>query len=559
MYLRKGVTLLITVHFSDGSQGIYTDGITLGEIACERQKFYNSPIVAANVDNRLRELSYKIFKDCLIEFLDLTSDDGVKIYTRTLTFVFIRAAKEVFPDSKVSIEHSLGKGIYCEIHKTPVLSEPDVEKIKQRMKRIIGQDEQIQKHTVSVDEAVEIFKKQGLEDKVKLMKYRSSNEIKIYSCDWLKNYFYGYMLPSTGKLKIFDLQFYKPGVVLRFPTKDSSYKLPDFTPQPKLFSIFRESEKWGEILNVENVASLNRFIETGKAGELIRISEALHEKKIIRIADTIYENRNKFRVILIAGPSSSGKTTFAQRLAIQLKVDGLRPVSISLDDYFVDREHTPKDEHGNYDFEALEAIDLNLFNDHLKKLISGQKVEIPVFNFKTGQRIWGQKALQISPDQPIIIEGIHGLNDTLTLGIPRENKFKIYISALTQLNVDSHNRIPTTDTRIIRRMVRDSQFRSNDASKTISWWPFVRRGEEKNIFPFQEDADVMFNSALVYELSVLKKYAEPLLRKIDPNSPEYNTASLLLSFLSYFVPIENENDIPNNSIIREFIGGSCFE
>ena len=457
----------------------------------------------------------------------------------------------------ITIEHSISKGLYCELHGIDPLTEKDVQAIERRMKEMVEEDIEFHMDIVPLPEALKLFEKEGQLDKVKLLKYRNLPTIKIYSCGWLRDYFYGIMVPSTGYLKHFELKFYMPGFILRYPDKSDPTTIPEYKEQPKLFSVFREAEKWAKILEIEDVGSLNDHIAAGYGDELIRISEALHEKKIAQLADMITNERNQIRLILIAGPSSSGKTTFAQRLSVQLRVNNVKPISISLDDYFVSRDKTPLDENGEPDFEALEAIDLDLFNEQLTKLIQGVEVELPVFNFLTGQREYRGKKVKIKRDQPIIIEGIHGLNDVLTSAIPRGSKFKIYISALTQLNIDNHNRIPTTDARIIRRIVRDNQFRSHDALKTIKLWPKVRRGEEKNIFPFQEDADVMFNSHLPYELAVLKRYAEPLLAEIAPSEPEFSEAKRLLKFLSYFLPLD-DSAIPNNSIIREFIGSSCF-
>lgn len=532
-------------------------GTTLKQIVGRMQDQYPSPIVAGKVNNELKDLDYVFTEDAQVELLDLTTEEGMMIYRRSLTFVLIRAAKEVFPGSDVSIEHSLGKGLYCEFHNLPhPLTAEDVQAVEERMSLIISRNEPIVKREMPRDEAIALFANTGQKEKVKLLQYRNSPVLHVYQCGWLCDYFYSYMVPSTGYLTQFSLLYYPPGVVLRFPEKENPTTIPPYVERPKLFQIFRESEHWARILQVEDVASLNGIIESGRGPELVRVAEGLHEKKIAQIADMI-SSQPKVRVILIAGPSSSGKTTFAQRLSIQLRVNGLRPISISLDDYFVDREKTPKDEHGEYDFEALEALDVKLFNEHLLRLIAGEEVEIPVFNFYTGRREEKGIKLQIAADQPIIIEGIHGLNEKLTEAIPRENKFKIYVSALTQLSIDRHNRIPTTDTRIIRRIVRDSQFRGFDALTTLRKWPSVRRGEERNIFPFQEEADVMFNSALVYELAVLRPYAEPLLASIDRSVPEYAEAKRLAKFLSYFVPLGSE-DIPQNSIVREFIGDSCF-
>ncbi|MCG8541381.1 MAG: nucleoside kinase [Clostridia bacterium] len=531
-------------------------GITLKEIKDMVETEYDTQIVAARVNNVLKELKFALNEDSEVEFLDLTTSIGLRIYQRGLSFVFIRAAMELLPGCRVSVEHSLSKGLYCEIKYQNPINEDYVEAIEERMREIIYEDVDLEKKSISKEEAREIFQEFNMDAKEKLLKYRNKDCINIYSCGWLKNYFYGYMVPSTGYLKNFKLKFYLPGVIIQFPTKEEPNKIPEFTEQPKLASIFRETEKWGNILNVGYVANLNEIIEKDKHSQLIRVAEALHEKKIAQIADMI--TKNEKRVLLIAGPSSSGKTTFAQRLLIQLKVNGLNPISLSIDDYFVDRELTPRDEEGNYDFEALEAVDVNLFNEHMTKLIQGEEVHVPTFNFLIGKREYRNNILKIDKDQPIIIEGIHGLNEKLTKDIPQNKKFKIYISALTQLNIDDHNRIPTTDTRLIRRMVRDSKYRGHSALTTLKIWKSVRRGEERNIFPFQEEADVMFNSALAYELAVLKKYAEPLLTEIDNKEPEYAEAKRLLKFLSYFKGINDGKFILQTSILKEFIGGSCF-
>ncbi|HHV62761.1 MAG TPA: nucleoside kinase [Firmicutes bacterium] len=516
-----------------------------------------SPIVAARVNNELRELTYQLDEDASVEFLDLETEDGMRIYQRSLVSLLVMAAREILAGCRVSVEHSLGNGLYGEIYWERPVTEKDIENIEARMKEIVKRDVPFAKRTIPKEEAVALFERDGQHDKVRLLKYRKAPTVNIYTCDWFSDYSYGYMVPSTGYLRLFRLRFYLPGFILEFPSRSDPTRIPEYVEQGKLASVFFEAERWGQVLNVSDVASLNDIVSQGNIGDIIRVAEAFHEKKIAKIADLITENKDRLRLILIAGPSSSGKTTFAQRLAVQLRVNGLKPVSISLDDYFVDREHTPRDEAGNYDFEALEAIDLKLFNEHLARLIQGEEVELPAFNFLKGKRESSGRRLRIRPDQPIIIEGIHGLNDRLTLSIPKSRKFKIYVSALTQLNIDDHNRIPTTDVRLLRRIVRDSQFRSHNALETIRLWPSVRKGEEKNIFPFQEEADVMFNSALAYELAVLKKYAEPLLEQIDRSVPEYSEAKRLLKFLDYFLEVDPK-DVPANSLLREFIGGSCF-
>lgn len=536
----------------------YPYGITLEEVSKDFQDKSPYLIIAGIVGNELKELRHILDEDCEVKWVDCCSSIGSRIYKRSLSFVFVRACMELFSGCKVTVEHSISKGLYCEVkYKTPMSVEM-VSRIKQRMQEIIDEDVPFQKSRISVEEAIDIFRDYGQLSKVKLLKYREKPYIKIYQCGWLKNYFYGYMVPSSGYLKQFDLNWYPPGVVIRYPRMEEKGAIPEFVDNPKLFRVFRESEKWAEILEIDYVAALNDLIVSRKEAEYLRVAEALHEKKIAEIADEVTRNLSEKRIILIAGPSSSGKTTFARRLAIQLKVNGLKPKSISLDDYFVDREKTPLDEQGEFDFESLYAIDLELFNQHLKALLEGIEVEVPTFNFKTGKREYTGHKIKVEENEPLILEGIHALNEELTRSVPRNRKFKVYISCLTQLNIDEHNRIPTTDTRLIRRLVRDFQFRGNDAIRTLSMWSSVRRGEEENIFPFQEDADAMFNSALFYELSILKKYAEPLLRQIDNQNSLYAEAKRLLKFLGYFVVLENEDDIPKTSILREFIGNSAF-
>lgn len=513
-------------------------------------------VVAAKIKNELRELNYKLKKSCEIDYLDITDSDGFRIYRRSLSFVFIRATKEILSGAKVSVEHSISKGLYCEIHYKRPINEADVLRIEERMREIVEESVEIHKRRVSIEKAKDIFTDLGMEVKTKLLDFQNRTELNIYTCGWLQDYFYGYMVPNTSYLKDFKLSFYNPGVIIRYPEKENPTQIPEFKPQKKLSRVFRESERWGEILGIDYIAHLNTHVKDNSYSELIRVAEGLHEKKAVQIADMIKEKEK--RIILIAGPSSSGKTTFSKRLSIQLKVNGLRPVELSVDDYFVNREDTPLDENGQYDFEALEAVDLDLFNEDLNKLLKGERVEIPTFNFKTGKREYRGKFLQISEDQPIIIEGIHGLNPGLTREVDEDTKFKIYISALTQLNIDGHNRIPTTDTRLIRRIVRDSKYRGHSAKTTLGLWKSVRRGEKKNIFPYQEEAHVMFNSALFYELAVLKKYATPLLEEITKEDVEFVEAKRLLKFLHYFLSIDRDEVIPQTSILKEFIGGSCF-
>lgn len=515
--------------------------------------------VAACVNNVLRSLHYQLERPGKVEFFDLTTDVGMRIYRDSLVFVMVRAIKDVLRDCRILIEHSLSNGLYGEIGADKPLTEGEVLKIEQRMLDIILADEPFIKHRVSREQAIEIFTHQDLQDKVKLLEQSNKEFIEIHSCGDYYDTISDIFVPSTGYLLLFKLRFYLPGFILEYPKKTNPLEIPKYIEHGKLANVYYEAEKWGKNIGVSCATSLNHWIEHGKVGDLIRVSEAYHEKQIAKIADQIASERDRLRIILIAGPSSSGKTTFSQRLLIQLRINQLRPVVIHLDDYFINRELTPIDEAGDYDFEALEAIDVKLFNEHLSKLIQGEAVDIPSFNFVKGQREWGDRILQIGPDQPIIVEGIHGLNDVLTSAIPKGRKFKIYVSALTQINIDDHTRIPTTDVRLIRRIIRDRQFRSHTAVQTIERWPSVRRGEEKYIFPFQEDADVMFNSAIDYELAVLKKYAEPLLEDITDAEPAYLQAQRLLRLLSYFQELPSIKDIPHNSILMEFLGGSCFE
>lgn len=512
---------------------------------------------------RLNGEYYELFKPVnedgnleLVYLCSTKSSIGYKIYNRTLQFIFIKASLDLFPNSVITIEHSIGEGVFGEIHKEEVLNEEDLKKIKERMIELINSDIPINKIKMKREEAIEIFKGYGMEDKVELLNHVSFEEVSLYELDGRYDYFYGQMAFSTGVIKAFDLIYYDPGFVLMSPKKENLEEISEFKENRKLSQIFMESEKWLNIIGVGEVGSLNTKVENHELRDLIMVSEALHEKKIAQIADMISE-RKETKVVLIAGPSSSGKTTFANRLSIQLRVNGYIPIPISLDDYFVDREHTPKDENGEYDFESIYSLDLELFNSHLSSLLNGEEVEIPSFNFRTGAREWSGKNLELPNNGIILIEGIHGLNPILTKSISDKQKFKIYISALTQLNLDNHNRIATTDIRRVRRIVRDYLSRGYGAEETLKMWPSIKRGESKNIFVFQEEADVMFNSTLVYELCVLKKYALQELDKIKPESKVYLLATRLKAFLGFFKEIDKDL-VPTNSILREFIGGSDF-
>ncbi len=546
----------VSLTLKNGKKIIVDKGINLHQIIMENNLQGDIPCILGRVNGRLHELSQTIDEDAYFECVDITNKIARKAYLKTLQFVLIKAVYDLYPNAQVTIEHSISKGIFGEIHKETPLDSSDVLKIKNRMQEIIDKNTIINKISVTKQKAIEIFKKYGMDDKVRLLKHVNSNNLKLYELEGRYDYFYGVMAYSTGDLNIFDLMYYEPGFILRAPTEDNPRKLEEFVDHKKLAKIFYETEQWGKILNVGDVGSLNDIVHSGEINTMIRVTEALHEKKIAYIADMINKRQNT-KIILIAGPSSSGKTTFTKRLGIQLRVNGLIPIEISLDDYFVDREKTPKDENGEYNFESIYALDLSLFNKNLCQLLKGEEVVIPNYDFLTGKRKWHEKSIVIPKNGIILIEGIHGLNEMLTASIPRENKFKIYISALTQLNLDNHNRISTTDVRMIRRIVRDYLSRGYRAEDTLKMWPSIKRGEENNIFIFQEEADVMFNSNLVYELCVLKKYAEPELAKIEPDSPVYYEAKRLKSFLNFFKDVEKEL-VPDNSILREFIGGSYF-
>ncbi len=541
----------------DGIKKSYPKGATYEVIAKEYQSEERPLIVGVKANNKLCELMDPIDEGMTIEFVDLSDTDGMRIYQRSLSFIFIRAVMDLFKDTQVIVKHSLSQGLFCLLEGEHKLSHKDIPLIIEEMNKIIDSDEKFVKQKMGLEEAKTEFKRYKMQSKLDLLRYREKDYVKMYSLGWLKDYFYGYMVPSSKYIQKFDLTYYKPGIILRHPIELHPFDVPAFIEHKKLYDIHEEAEHWGEILDVSYVANLNDKIEAGKAKEFIMIAEALHEKKIAQIADQITEEEK--RVILIAGPSSSGKTTFANRLKIHLRVNGLKPVNLSTDDYFVEREDTPKDENGEFDFDSIDALDVDTFNNDLSRLLDGESVETPYFNFQTGKREYRGNILKIDEDQLIIIEGIHGLNEKLTGNILKKDKFKIYISALTQLNIDSHNRIPTTDTRIIRRMVRDNNFRGHSALRTFQLWKSVRKGEEKNIFPYQEDADMIFNSALVYEMAVLKKHALPLLEAITRETPEYSQARRLIKFLSYFSSIEDDHLVPFTSILKEFIGGSNFE
>lgn len=515
--------------------------------------------LAVKVNNRLHELiSSNYNENDIIKFLDLNDNDGQRIYIRTLCFIYIKACNDIFNFVDVNIEHSLNRGLYTEIKSKKPINQSDLKIIKKRMQEIIDEQIPISKKLLGAKEASDIFASQGMQDKVELLKHWNSEFMRVYELDGYYDTFYGYVAPNTNVIDKFDLKLFYPGVILIFPTKENNFELPEYIEQNKLSKVFKEAEDWGEIMNIGSVGVLNNKIVDNTIDDIIRINEAFHEKKIAYMADEIAKDKN-IKVVLIAGPSSSGKTTFAQRLSIQLRVNGKKTYALSLDDFFVDRNLTPRDENGDLDYETINALDLELFNEQLLNLMTCQPVKIPLYNFIKGMREFTREPVCLTDDHIIIIEGIHGLNDKLTENIPQKNKFRIYISALTQLNIDNHNRIATSDLRLIRRIVRDNTHRGNDALKTLELWDNVVKGAEKYIFPFQENADAIFNSALVYELCVLKKYAIPLIEQIGEDSEYYPERQRLLKFLSYFENINNERAIPYTSILREFIGGSCFE
>jgi Uridine kinase len=544
----------------DGKTREYPAGITFGEIARVYQKNYPHQIALAVRNGKIRELFKKVDKDCTIEFLTVSDDTGHKTYNRTATIILMKAITEVVGADKIDrikMEFAIGNGYYCSKSGDFEVTDELVEQVKAKMQEYIDKDLCIIKKSMPLDEANALFETQKMTDKVSLFRYRGNSTVNVYNLDGYYDYFYGFMLPSTGYVKHFDLQKYKDGFMLILPSMENPTELEAFQPSPKLYSCMQIASGWGIKLGVDTVSDLNNQIMAGGFNELVLVQEALQERRISEIASDIV-SRNGVKFVMIAGPSSSGKTTFAHRLSVQLRTYGLVPHPIAVDDYFVDRENTPKQPNGDYDFECLEAIDIQQFNQDMCDLLEGKKVELPTFNFVTGKREYKGNYKQLGVDDVLVIEGIHGLNDKMSYALPAESKYKIYISALTTLNIDEHNRIPTTDGRLLRRMVRDARTRGATAKRTIQMWPSVRNGETKNIFPFQESADAMFNSALIYELAVLKQFAEPLLYSIEPGEPEYFEAVRLLKFLSYFLGVSTEH-LPNNSIVREFIGGSCFK
>lgn len=558
-YYNNGGRLMVKVEVN-GVIKEYEKGTTYETIAKEFQKDYECGIALAIVNGKLVELIKPLQKDCKLEFVTLKESAGHKTYVRTATLLLVKAVCDVLGKeaaANLKVEFAIGTGYYCSFTDKRKADAGLVEKVKTRMKELAGANTAITKTSYPLDEAVKLFKENCMEDKVALFRYRRGSFVNVYCMDGYYDYYYGHMLPHAGYIKQFDLTLYKEGFMLNLPDRKKPHELTDVAEREKLFATLQQATEWGCDLGVETVGYLNDRICEGKISELILVQEALQERRMGEIAREIV-NREGVKFVMIAGPSSSGKTTFSHRLSIQLRTLGLTPHPIAVDDYFVNRDKTPLDEEGNYNFECLEAIDIEQFNKDMCDLLDGKEVELPSFNFKTGLREYKGNVKKLGKDDVLVIEGIHALNDKMSHALPTSSKFKIYISALTSLNIDEHNRVPTTDGRLLRRMVRDARTRGASAKRTIEMWPSVRRGEEENIFPYQESADAFFNSATLYELSVLKQFAEPLLYSIGKEEPEYFEAKRLLKFLEYFLGVSSEN-LPNNSIVREFVGGSCFQ
>jgi uridine kinase len=517
----------------------------------------SAPVVGALVNQRLRELTFPVVTDIRVTPITMENSDGMRIYRRSLTFLLVVAVHELFPGTRLFVDHSFTFGGYfCQIEGRDPFTPQELDRLEQRMMEIVESDEPIIKKQIPLEEAQAMFGALGHGDRLRLLKYRHKDYLTVYKLRDVPDYFYGYMVPSSGYLRWFQLKHYPPGFILRFPRRHWPTSLQPFQDYPKLIAVFREYGEWMGIMDVRDVGRLNEAFESGRVRQLILVAEALHEQRIAQIAQQIVSRHDGACLVLIAGPSCSGKTTFSKRLAVHLMAHGIRPKRLGLDDYFVNRDQTPRDERGEFDFEALEALDLDLLNSQLADLLSGHEVTLPRFNFRAGLREPGE-TIQLSGDHVLLVEGIHGLNPRLVTQVSQECIFRIYVSALTQLNIDMHNRVPTTDTRLIRRIVRDATYRGYSAKETITRWESVRRGEKLYIFPHQEHADVMFNSALVYELAVLKPFAAPLLREVDPWTTEYNEARRLLAFLEWFFPCSSDM-VPDNSILREFIGASIL-
>ena len=550
---------MITVTIN-GEKREYEAGTSYETIARDYQEQYSSQIALVTVNGKIRELFKKLKKDCEISFFTVSDGIGHKSYVRTAVMLMIKALRDVAGTDRlerVKVEFAIRAGYYCSIKGDLELNGELIEKLNGRMRDLVEADLPYIKKSYPIGDAIEIFRQQGMKEKEKLFRYRRSSYVNVYCLDGYYDYYYGYMLPRTGYVKHFQVSAYEDGLMLLLPEAQAPDKLPRILSRENLFKTLKQSDEWGNMMHIGTVGDLNDRICQGNINDIILVQEALQERRIGEIAEDIVK-RNGVKFVMIAGPSSSGKTTFSHRLSIQLRTYGLTPHPIALDDYFVNREQTPKDENGNYNFECLEAIDVKQFNKDMLDLLAGKTVELPSFNFKTGQREYRGNFKTLGPEDVLVLEGIHGLNDAMSYALPNESKYKIYISALTSINIDDHNRIPTTDGRLLRRMVRDARTRGTPAKRTIGMWASVRKGEEEYIFPFQESADAMFNSVLIYELAVLKQYAEPLLFGICKGEPEYYEAKRLLKFMEYFIGVSGDS-IPKNSICREFIGGSCFQ
>ncbi len=543
-----------------GKEKRYEDGIKYEIIAEAHQNDFVSQIALVTVDGKIQELMKRVDRDCELDFITYADAIGHKTYVRTAIMLMLKSIKDVAgmeAAANVKVEFAIGAGYYCAFRNGLKLDEKTIEKVKDRMGELVDMDLLVTKKAYPAAEAVALFAENGMKDKVSLFRYRRSSNINVYCMGDYYDYFYGYMLPSTGYIRLFDLFAYEGGMILLLPEQEDPEMLPEFKQRKKLFQTLLATGEWGRDIGIDTVGDLNNQICDGNIADMILVQEALQERRIGEIARDI-ARREGVKFVMIAGPSSSGKTTFSHRLSIQLRTYGLKPHPIGLDNYYVDHDNTPLDENGEPDYECIEALDVEQFNKDMTALLRGESVQLPTFNFKTGKREYSGKITKLGENDILVIEGIHGLNEKMSYSLPAESKYKIYISALTTLNVDEHNRIPTTDNRLLRRLVRDARTRGASAAKTISMWPSVRRGEEKYIFPFQEEADAMFNSAMLFELSVLKQYAEPLLFNIQKGEPGYHEAKRLLKFLEYFLGISSE-ELPKNSLCREFVGGSCFE
>ena len=516
--------------------------------------------VSAKVNHKVEGLTFQLYNNKDVEFLDIQSSSGMRTYVRSLIFILSKAVEDLYPNGSIVLEHQVSNGYYCQLKLDRTIGLDDVIRIKQRMKEIIADDLPFKRFEKLTHEVVELFRNKGMTDKVRLLETSGNLYSYYYTLGETIDYYYGSLLPSTGYIHLFDIVKYYDGLLLQVPCRSNPQKLEEVLKQEKMLEVLKEHRRWNQILGIGTVGDFNTACNQGYATELINVSEALQEKRISQIADEIFNRGQKgtpVKLILISGPSSSGKTTFSKRLSVQLMANGLKPYPISLDDYFVNREETPKDETGNYDYESLYALDLDFFNTQIQALLAGEEVELPRFNFTTGKREMSGNHLKIDEHMILILEGIHALNPQLVPHIPTEHQFKIYVSALTTILLDNHNYIPTADNRLLRRIIRDYKYRGYSAEETINRWPSVRAGEEKWIFPFQENADVMFNSALLFELAIIKDYAEPILRKVPNNRPEYSEAYRLRKFLDYFVPLQDK-ELPPTSLLREFLGGSSF-